>query len=127
MAAAQVVPGINALSDQALITISIGAGLYEELLFRMLGIALLHIIFVDLARMSDKWGTGLAILISAAAFAVYHDVTAPSGDLQITKALSLLCAGGYFGLLYIFRGFGIVVGVHALYDIAVLVGLPRLG
>ena len=33
-------------------------------------------------------------------------------------------AGLYFGLIYMFRGFGIVVGVHAVYDIITV--LPRL-
>lgn len=117
----------QALGRPALITISLGAGLYEELLFRMLGIALLHVIFVDLARMSERWGTGLAIALSAAAFAVYHDITSPMGDLLMAKAFSLLVAGVYFGLVYVNRGFGIVVAVHALYDIIVLVVLPGRG
>jgi membrane protease YdiL (CAAX protease family) len=117
----------EALSRPARVTISLGAGLYEELLFRMLGIALLHVIFVDLTRMSEKWGTGLAIALSAAAFAVYHDITGPTGDLLAAKAFSLLVAGVYFGVIYVNRGFGIVVAVHALYDIIVLVLLsgPR--
>lgn len=117
--------GLPDLSPRGLITISIGAGLYEELLFRMVGIAFLHVIFVDLAKMSEKWGTGLAILLSAAAFAVYHDVTTPSGELEVAKAISLLVAGAYFGIVYVQRGFGIVVAVHALYDIIVLVLLRR--
>jgi hypothetical protein len=30
----------------------------------------------------------------------------------------------YFAVIYLTRGFGVVVGTHALYDIAVLVFLP---
>lgn len=112
---------IWALSREARITISIGAGLYEELLFRMIGLVLLHAIFVDLMRVKDALGTTLAVLISALAFAFYHDVTDASGQVLWSKSFALFVAGAYFGLIYVLRGFGIVVGVHALYDVFVLV------
>lgn len=126
--AAQVDQGVlPALSWQARTAISVGAGLYEELLFRMIGIAILHLIFVDLARMPEKVGVGLSIVISAAAFAVYHDVISARGELQTLQAISLVAAGAYFGVVYWLRGFGVVVGVHALYDVFVLVLLPAMG
>lgn len=122
----QATSSLAAMSDQAKITISLGAGLYEELLFRMIGIAALHLVFVDLARLGERWGIALAILVSAAAFAVYHDVVLPGGQLDTLRAASLMFAGAYFGLIYTMRGFGIVVAVHALYDILVLVLLQSV-
>lgn len=116
---------LAALPPEARITISIGAGLYEELLFRMIGLALLHAILVDLLRVEDTFGTLLAITITAVAFALYHDVTLPSGAIHWPKAIALVVAGAYFGLVYVLRGFGIVVAVHALYDVFVLVIIPR--
>jgi hypothetical protein len=112
---------LSAMSDQARLTISLGAGLYEELLFRMIGIAALHLVFVDLVRLNERLGIALSILVSAAAFAVYHDVVLPGGNLDTIRAVSLMFAGAYFGLVYTMRGFGIVVAVHALYDVLVLV------
>jgi membrane protease YdiL (CAAX protease family) len=91
----------------------------------MIGIAILHALFVDLVRMSDKWGTILSVAVSAAAFAVYHDVRGPGQGIDWPKAISLLVAGGYFGFVYVSRGFGVVVAVHALYDLLVLVLLRR--
>jgi membrane protease YdiL (CAAX protease family) len=120
--------GMAALPDmpwEARLTISVGAGLYEELLFRMIGIAALHLVLVDLARLSNRTGTAMAVLISAAAFAVYHDITLATGQIDVLKGLALLSAGVYFGVVYLTRGFGIVVGVHALYDIFVLVILAE--
>lgn len=114
------------LSPQAGVTISVGAGLYEELLFRMIGMAAVHTVLVDLARMTERWGVGLSIAATAAAFAVYHDGRGAGGELETLKALSLLCAGAYFGLVYWMRGFGVVVAVHALYDVFALVLLPAL-
>jgi membrane protease YdiL (CAAX protease family) len=102
------------------VTISLGAGLYEELLFRMIGILALHLIFVDLAKMSERVGTTLAVILCAAAFAAYHDVIGPGGEIDIPKAISLMAAGLYFGGVFAIRGFGLAVGVHVIYDVCVL-------
>jgi membrane protease YdiL (CAAX protease family) len=112
---------LTRLPWQAALTISMGAGLYEELLFRMIGILALHLIFVDLAKMSERVGTGLAILICAAAFSAYHNVIGPRGEVDALKAISLMAAGIYFGVVFATRGFGLAVGVHVIYDVYVLV------
>lgn len=94
-------------------TISVGAGLYEELLFRMVAIAAAHFVMVDLLRASPRVGAVSAVLIAALAFGFYHADTGP---------LLLFAAGGaYFGTLFMMRGFGIVVGTHAVYDIIALI------
>lgn len=90
--------------------ISIGAGLYEELMFRMLLIAVIHTLLVDVGRASNNLGAGIAVVVSAAAFAAYHPLE------NAVQGMFLFLAGLYFGGVYVLRGFGIVVGVHALYD-----------
>ena len=100
--------------------ISIGAGLYEELLFRMVLIALVHTLLVDLARLPDTAGTALAVLLSAAAFTIYHPLGDEMGVVSVGKVIFYALAGLYFGAIYVLRGFGIVVVVHALYDILTL-------
>lgn len=117
----QVVDPLATLSWRAGLTISIGAGLYEEMLFRMVGITALHLVCVDLAKMSERVGTALAVALCAAAFAAYHDVMGPGGQIDVLKAASLMVAGMYFGLIFSVRGFGLAVGVHVLYDVYVLV------
>lgn len=112
-----------ALPAGARFTISVGAGLYEEMLFRLVGIAVLHWLLVDLIGLTQKWGASLAVLISALAFAVYHQPNLPE-DWAIMIFMTL--AGVYFGTIYLMRGFGIVVATHAIYDILVLVVLPAL-
>jgi membrane protease YdiL (CAAX protease family) len=107
-------------------TIALGAGLYEELVFRMIGMAALHLVLVDLFRLKEGTGRLAAVLISAAAFALYHDPSWSGGTVSL-KAVPYFVAGCYFGMIYLQRGFGIAVGVHALYDILVLVILPALG
>jgi membrane protease YdiL (CAAX protease family) len=122
---AAAMPGddLTQLPWQARATISIGAGLYEELLFRMIGIAALHMVLVDLGRLSHRTGSIIAVLLTAAAFAAYHDPIGTDGAIQWPRAIQLTCAGAYFGWVYLSRGFGIVVAVHALYDIFALIVL----
>ena len=115
--------GLAELPWQARATIALGAGLYEELLFRMILIEALHLIAADLLRLKEWAARALAVVVSAIAFAAYHDLTSAGGGLDAPRALFMVLAGIYFGFLYITRGFGIVVGVHAVYDLIVLVAI----
>jgi membrane protease YdiL (CAAX protease family) len=110
---------IRQLPWQARLTISAGAGLYEELLFRMILIAAAHTVVVDLLRLSSRAGGVIAVGVSAVAFAAYHQVSA-GGGVGLGWAVPYLAAGIYFGVLYLARGFGLVVAVHFLYDVVAL-------
>lgn len=117
----------NTLSWQALLTISLGAGLYEELLFRLVAIAGLHFFVKDLLKLDEVTARVAAIMGSALAFAVYHDVTLSGGGINWHALGFYTAAGIYFACIYLFRGFGIVVAAHAIYDVIVLVVLPSAG
>lgn len=104
-------------------TIAVGAGLYEEMLFRLVGLALLHFILVDLLVQPERRAFVIAVAISALGFALYHRPELPA---EWPRFLFTFLAGVYFGTVYLMRGFGIVVGTHALYDILVLVIFPQL-
>jgi membrane protease YdiL (CAAX protease family) len=104
----------------ARVTISVGAGLYEEMLFRLVGLALLHFVLVDLIGLTQRWGSAVAIVLCAMAFAVYHGPQLPA---QWAEFVFMMLAGIYFGTIYVMRGFGIVVATHAIYDVLVLVVL----
>lgn len=113
--------GFDQLSAAAKVTLSVGAGLYEELLFRLIIIAGLHFLLVDLARMKNTAGYVVAAVASSLAFAAYHDIAGPGGGLNMPLAAFYFLAGLYFAGLFVIRGFGIVVMVHTLYDVLVLV------
>jgi len=104
----------------ARVTIAVGAGLYEELLFRMLAIGIFHAILVDVMGIKPRWGGVGAVVAAALAFGVYHDVGAAGGGINWALLTYIVLMGLYFGAVYAMRGFGIVVAVHALYDLAVL-------
>lgn len=106
---------------QARVTISIGAGLYEEMLFRFVAIALFHMLLADLLRLSKLHAAVGAVVLSAALFALYHDAALASGGIDWARLIFLFAAGAYLGVLYASRGLGIVVATHAIYDVLVLV------
>lgn len=118
--------GLGELSWQARLTISIGAGLYEEMLFRLVGITFLHFLLADLLRLNGRLATGLAVGGAALAFALYHQsVLTPTG-LDVAQLVFYTVAGAYLGAIFVFRGFGIAVATHTFYDILVLVLLPTV-
>lgn len=101
--------------------VSLGAGLYEELLFRVILVSAL----LWSAKRIFGWGpvaSGLfATMVGAFIFSAFHYV-GPFGDqLQLGSFVFRAIAGVAFSALYIVRGFGITAWTHALYDVMLLV------
>jgi membrane protease YdiL (CAAX protease family) len=117
---AEAAPAASSLPDWFVpLSMALGAGVYEEVLFRLVGIALVHIAVVDVGGLSDFWGKVIGVVVTAALFAGYHDISA-SGSIDWGLAVFFFAAGVYFGVVFLARGLGIAVGVHALYDVVVL-------
>ena len=111
--------GLDAMPLWAQAVLSLGAGFYEEVLFR--GIVLGGL----------RWGLGLwlsptkrdalAVLISATLFSAYHHLL---GDpFHVSVFVFRLVAGVLLSLLLVLRGFGITVLTHAFYDVLFTFGL----
>src|SRR5262249_13775768 len=98
----------------------VGAGLYEEMLFRLLLFTAL-LAALTFAEVPRRLGILLAALASALLFAGAHNFGAPEREFQSSLFLFRACAGFCFAWIFCIRGFGIAVGAHAGYD--VLVGL----
>lgn len=113
------------LGKPARFTLAVGAGIYEELLFRLIMITVIHFLLVDLGKLSNRWGCALAVIVSGVAFALYHNYSGPNGALDARLFAFYAVAGCYFGLLFLVRGFGIVVATHAIYDAIALVVFPH--
>ncbi len=98
--------------------LSVGAGFYEETLFRLLLLPLTAAVLQSCRLPRDKsyW---LAALATSLVFSAMHYV-GPHGDtLALSSFMFRLLAGLFFACLFVYRGFGIVVGTHALYDVLV--------
>jgi membrane protease YdiL (CAAX protease family) len=101
----------------------LGAGIYEEVLFRLLLMSLLLHLF-QLGDLTPLTATSLAVVISALVFAAAHHDGAAGEPFQGHIFLFRTVAGVYFALLMQWRGFGVAVGAHAAYDVLVGVVLP---
>ena len=124
-----IIPGIAAISvaaglqveDQDLLTkiaLSIGAGIYEELLFRVILVGGLFAVLNILFRKTAAYF--IAAIIGALLFSAIHYM----GSLGDPFALDSFLFRFFFGLalnaLYLLRGFGVAAWTHALYDIMVV-------
>ena len=118
MAPAAQVEDFASLDLGARIAVSIGAGLYEELVFRMALIALVIAICTDLLKMQKPVALVSAVAVSSLAFAMYHPLRGADGAVVPGRFLFFLAGGLYFGVLYVVRGFGIAAAAHAFFDIA---------
>lgn len=101
------------------LTLSLGAGLYEELLFRVILVALLANGFRLLGAKRLTAGVA-ATLIGAVLFSAFHYIGAMGDPLRLDSFVFRALAGVAFSAMYLTRGFGITAWTHAIYDIAVL-------
>ncbi len=100
-------------------TLSLGAGLYEELLFRVVIVALISnaLRLVGIGRLPAGVG---ATVIGAVLFSAFHYLGALGEPFRMESFIFRAIAGLAFSALYLTRGFGITAWTHALYDVAVL-------
>jgi hypothetical protein len=104
------------LSTSTQLMISLGAGLYEELLFRVIIVGAL--VKLGKALGWKPFAAGVAAtLVGAFIFSAFHYI-GPYGDkLEVTSFAFRAIAGILFSGLYLLRGFGITAWTHALYDV----------
>lgn len=114
---------ILALADAGAIDIAVisaGAGLHEELVFRAgLLVLLIRVFALPTIPVGRIGGRLLALLLSSWAFAAVHHL----GGGEPFTGLAFVYrtfAGAIFGLIYLYRGFGVAAWTHALYDVLVL-------
>ena len=98
-----------------------GAGVYEEMLFRLM---LLPPVAACAFRLGARRGLriGAAVLVTSLVFSAAHYL-GPHGETFDSFSFAFrFLAGAFFAVLFVFRGFGIAAGTHALYDVFVSLG-----
>jgi membrane protease YdiL (CAAX protease family) len=98
----------------------VGAGIYEEVLFRLCLLPMCYGLFRT-GGLGHGWSAGLAVVGTSLAFSLAHYVGPAGESFQLFTFWFRTVAGLFFALLFVLRGFGIAVGAHAAYDL--LVGL----
>jgi membrane protease YdiL (CAAX protease family) len=102
----------------ALAVLFVGAGIYEETLFRLCLLPTCRAFF-RWGRLSAGWSTTLAVLATSLAFSLAHYVGPAGEPFRLFTFAFRAVAGLYFAILFVLRGFGVTVGAHAGYDLIV--------
>ena len=120
-------PARDAVTQMSLLIAYFGAGIYEELLFRLMllpaTVAALRAAGVPLRT---RWVS--AIVLTSLVFALAHyqlhltvggyPIALAYGDpFEWFSFLFRFLAGVVFALLFVYRGFGVAAGTHALYEV----------
>ncbi|MCL2700573.1 MAG: CPBP family intramembrane metalloprotease [Phycisphaerae bacterium] len=104
------------------VLLAVGAGIYEEFIFRLLFIGLAVLLLVNIFNLRKEPVALAAVVVSGVCFSLYHCSAGQlSNELPFPwfEFVFRAGAGVYLGLVYLYRGFAIAVGAHAAWDIYV--------
>jgi membrane protease YdiL (CAAX protease family) len=114
---------LSSLPRSAQVILSLGAGFYEEVLFRGLLLGLLRWGLSFFGGFKPFLREGIAVLLGAFLFSAYHYVGASGDPFQVSTFTFRFLSGLVFSGLLVTRGFGITVLTHAFYDVFFSLGL----
>ena len=112
-----IIQGGTALDVPTQLMVSLGAGLYEELLFRVVIVSALAKLALVIFGWKPWIAGAFATVLGALIFSAFHYV-GPMGDtLELSSFVFRFVAGLLLSGLFLMRGFGIAAWTHALYDV----------
>jgi hypothetical protein len=108
--------GVASMAWPTRLMLSLGAGLYEELFFRVLLVGGLAAGARTILGFGVRTAGIFAVIVGAVVFSAFHYI-GPFGDaFQLQSFTFRLLSGVAFSGLYLLRGFGVTAWTHALYD-----------
>lgn len=117
------VPALGTQGPLTKLMLFLGAGVYEELVFRVLLISFFLLVFRSVLGV-DAVGAGvLSVLAAALLFSLFHHLGPFGEPFRTATFLFRFFAGLVLSMLYVTRGLGITAWSHALYDIFLYLGL----
>jgi Type II CAAX prenyl endopeptidase Rce1-like len=96
----------------------VGAGVYEETLFRLMLVPTFYAT-LRVLQMPQVLASSWAVTASALLFALAHHAGMPGEPFTWYAFIFRWMAGVFFAWVFVLRGFGIAVGTHTAYDILV--------
>lgn len=96
----------------------VGAGVYEETLFRLMLVPTFYTT-LRLLQMPQVLASSWAVTVSALLFALAHHAGMPGEPFTWYVFIFRWMAGVFFAWVFVLRGFGVAVGTHTAYDILV--------
>lgn len=101
------------------LALSIGAGLYEELVFRVILVGGLFLVLRALVR-DHRIAYIVAAVIGAAVFSWVHHLGALGDPFEMSVFAYRFVFGLALNAVFLLRGFAVAAWTHALYDILVV-------
>jgi len=111
---------IESLSILQQFALSLGAGLYEELFFRVILVSGLLFVLKQFVN-KTYLAYALAMILAAGIFSFVHYIGALGDPFTIGSFLFRFLFGLALNAIYIWRGFGMAAWTHAIYDLMVIV------
>jgi len=107
---------IHSMGWPTRLMLSLGAGLYEELFFRVLLVTGLAAAARALLGFGTRAASVFAVVAGAVIFSAFHYI-GPFGDpFDLQSFTFRMLSGLAFSGLFVLRGFGVTAWTHALYD-----------
>ena len=97
---------------------SVGSGIYEELIFRII-LLVPAIYWLNQVLKDRKLAVGIGVIAVSLIFAsIHYNVFNPAGNqFELSSFMFRFSASIVFCALFLYRGFGIAVGAHVAYDV----------
>jgi hypothetical protein len=105
------------------LTTVLGAGIYEELVFRLLLISGLTWLLIEVAQLPKNVALGTAAVLAAVAFSFCHFGPIGRQAFEWGSFWFHTAAGVYLAVVFVGRGLGVAGGCHAAYNIARVLAL----
>ncbi len=104
------------------LALSIGAGLYEELLFRVLLVGGLYLLLKKILSQNTA-AYVIAAVVGALLFSTVHYIGALGDAFTLSSFMFRFLFGLALNVVFLVRGFGVAAWTHALYDVMIVTGL----
>ena len=105
------------------LVMSVGAGLYEELVFRLVLMGGLFALLHRVGGFGRLLSAVVAVVVSSLIFSGVHHIGSMGEAFTLSAFVFRFFAGVVFAAIFQTRGFGVAAWTHALYDVWVMVFL----
>lgn len=97
--------------------LGIGAGIYEELVFRLILISVILMVGADLLHFDRRNVVIFAIAVSSLFFAAHHHRPFGADTFDAVRFIFRTGAGAYLAAIFWYRGYALAAGCHAAYNV----------
>jgi hypothetical protein len=111
----------DSIERRNMIILALGAGVYEEFIFRVVLISGFTFFFRNLLRINSITSTILSVISASLIFSYFHYIGPYGEEFQIGSFTARFGAGVFLSILYTVRGYGVTAYTHTIYDLIVII------